>query len=145
MIDEASLTKYITQAVRLNLAGHELLLKHTVPEILHICNGIGPEAFPDWLRNSIDRANPTMIVASLIHDMRYTYGDRTKTDFLQANADLEVNGRVLADDNYKWYNPTRYWVKFKAKEFRKLCDKFGWAAYISAIEAREAMEAIENK
>ena len=137
MLNETVLAKYIQQAVRLKLAGYELLLQHTVPEILQAFNGIGPESFPSWLRNSIDRTNPTLIVASLIHDLRYTYGTGSRIDFLQANADLEINGCILADDNYGWYNPARYLVKFKAREFRKACDKFGWSAYVSAIEIRE--------
>ena len=137
MLDEVTLAKYIEQAVKLRLAGHELLLCHTIPEILKCANGIGPEAFPPFLRNMIDKLNPTMVCSSIIHDLRYTYGTGTRADFLQANADLEINGWLLADDNYGWYNPCRYWVKFKAHEFRKACDKFGWNAYCAAIELRK--------
>lgn len=145
MINEVSLAKYIEQAVKLRLAGYELLLKHTVPEILQACNGIGPESFPAWLRNSIDRTNPSLIVASIIHDLRYTYGTGTRADFLQANADLEINGCLLAEDNYGWYNPARYWVKFKAHEFRKACDKFGWDVYKEAIALRKTIPGLEDK
>lgn len=145
MLDEVSLAKYIEQAVKLRLAGHELLLCRTIPEILRSANGIGPEAFPDKLRRMIDNANPTMIIASIIHDLRYTYGTGTRADFLQANADLEINGCLLAEDNYSWYNPIRYWVKFKAHEFRKACDKFGWPAYCAAIEMRKKDPNIPDK
>ena len=68
MLDEVSLAKYIEQAVKLRLAGHELLLCRTIPEILRSANGIGPEAFPDKLRKMIDNANPTMIF--MISDIR---------------------------------------------------------------------------
>ena len=145
MLDEVTLAKYIEQAIKLRLAGHELLLCHTIPEILQCANGIGPEAFPKKLRDQIDWLNPTLVCASVIHDLRYTYGTGTKADFLQANADLEINGWLLADDNYSWYNPARYWVKFKAHEFRNACDKFGWGAYCSAIELRKKDPALNNK
>ena len=145
MLTAENLPKYIEQAVKLRLCGHELLLQHTTAEILKVANGIGPESFPPKLRNMIDNANPTAIVASIIHDLRYTYGTGTKADFLQANADLEVNTSLLAEDNYKWYNPTRYWVKLKGHHFRMACDKFGWPAYLAAIEARETDPDIQNK
>ena len=145
MLTEEILAKYIEQAIKLRLAGHELLLCHTIPEILKCDNGIGPEAFPVWLRNKIDQLNPSIVCASVIHDLRYVYGTGTRADFLQANADLEINGWLLADDNYGWYNPARYWVKFKAHEFRKACDKFGWSAYTSAIELRKMDPVLSSK
>ena len=65
MLDEVALAKYIEQAVKLRLAGHELLLCRTIPELLRSANGIGPEAFPDKMRNKIDNAKPTVIIASV--------------------------------------------------------------------------------
>ena len=145
MLDEVTLAKYVEQAIKLRLAGHELLLCHTIPEILRCSNGIGPEAFPQKLRDMIDRANPTALCASIIHDLRFTYGKGTKADFLQANADMEINIWLLADDNYGWYNPARYWAKFKGHQFRKACDRFGWDAYLAAIELRKKDPELQNK
>ena len=145
MLDEVVLAKCIEQAVKLRLAGHELLLCHTLPEILHCANGIGPEAFPAWLRDMIDRTNPTLQPAAVIHDLRYTYGNGNRADFLQANADLEINGDLLAEDVYSWYNPARYWVKLTAHEFRKACDKGGWSAYCNAIRLRKQNPELADK
>ena len=133
MLNECDLAKYIEKAIQLRLAGYEILLEHTLDEIISCANGIGPASFPDWLREKIDRANPTLAPAAVIHDLRYEYGKGTRADFLQANADLEINGKLLADDAYGPCNPARYWVRFKAHEFRKACDKFGYSAYLKAI------------
>ena len=144
MLTAENLQGHIDQAIKLRLAGYELLLNHSHEQILKIANGIGPESFPAELRDAIDRANPTMIVASIIHDLRYTYGKGTTADFLQANADLEINGKLLAVDNYKWYNPIRYWVMYKAHKFRQLCDEFGWPAYLAAIKKRKEDPKIKD-
>lgn len=141
----ANLPNYVDKAIALRLSGYQLLLNHTTEQILECANGIGPQAFPSKLRNIIDRLNPTVLIASIIHDLRFTYGTGDRSDFLQANADLETNSWILAEDFYGWYNPLRYWVKFKAHEFRKACDKFGWSAYQAAIELRKQNPAMAEK
>ena len=136
MLTKETLDACITQAIKLRLAGYELLLTHSDEQILKIANGIGPASWSPKLCGFIDRFNPALLVASVIHDLRYCYGTGTRADFLQANADLEINTQLVAEDTYGWYNPTRYWTTFKGHEARKACDKFGWSAYCNAISER---------
>ena len=145
MITQGQMAIYVDRACKLKLIGWRMLLKHTIPELGILTNGIGPENFSPRLRNLIDNLNPSILCASVLHDMRYTYGNGTKTDFLQANADLEINADVCAEFAYGWYNPARYWVKLQAKKFKVICDDFGWDAYLAAIEDRKSRPEFEAR
>ena len=82
MITQETLAAGITLAIKLRLAGYELLLTHTEEQILKIANGIGPASWSPKVCEFIDRLNPILVIASIIHDMRYAYGTGTRADFL---------------------------------------------------------------
>ena len=42
------------------LEGREMLAGHTDEELAGIFNGIGPEAFPQWLRAALDALHPSL-------------------------------------------------------------------------------------
>jgi hypothetical protein len=107
--------------------GRELL--HLPKEtVMRNCNGIGPEWFPDKLRNFITWLNPRQKATAAIHDMMYACGH----DFSRANDIFAINGKWEAVAAYKWYSPRRYIAIAKAQIFAKLCQKFGYMAWKSA-------------
>ena len=120
-------------AKRLALQGGELLEMCTDKELQRICNGIGPQWFPEHLRNLIDRFNPTLRQVADLHDLMYYFADGSDEAFHRANAAFASNGITMAKDRYAWYDPRRYWVMLKAKEFADICDILGITAYTAAI------------
>lgn len=112
---------------RLNLIGKEYL---NVPTkiIMENCNGVGPEFFPKKIRKFITECNPTLKLSSVIHDMMWACG----YDFTRSNDILYLNGKWEAKAAYKWYNPLRYLAIFRAWRFARLCQKFGYYAWVQA-------------
>jgi hypothetical protein len=124
-------------AKELKLIGYTKLFITSDEKIERVCNGIGPYFFPGIIRKLIDRLNPSLIYAAALHDLAYYDGKGTEKDFFNANSALRTNGILLADHNYKWYDPRRYYVRRQARKFAMLCDSFGWLAYKNAIKERE--------
>ena len=99
------------------------------------CNGIGPEWFPAILRKLIDALNPHLIIVSINHDLNWSKKHKQSTKYFHAsNKAFETNGKKVAEYVYKWYDPRRYWVTFKSKDFHIKLDKFGGLAYKNACE-----------
>ena len=69
MSDENEIIRLKNLAFHLDLDGTEILDKYKVDELIHIFNGIGPDAFPVWLRNVISTLHPSLAVVALIHDV----------------------------------------------------------------------------
>ena len=108
------------------------------PEVLAaVFNGIGPESFPQKLRDAIDNLASDLMPAAFIHDLRYAYGDGTTAHFSAANAELQSNGYKIADALYGWWNPRRYLTRRRARTFAALCQAFGWKPYLDAIKANK--------
>lgn len=126
------------------LRGYKCLYELPLNVIADVYNGIGASCFPAVMRKMLDRLNPTLQVCALIHDVRYYLGRGTIDDFTEANIDFEENGTIEAVDCYRWYDPRRYWVAFKAHRFSVLCQRFGWMAYLMAIEERRKKECVDK-
>jgi len=115
----------INSARELELENVEILDRYTVEQIAKIYNGIGSDRFPSWLRSTLDELHPSLRVVALIHDMEY-YEGGTKEDFTDSNSRFYRNGKTAAFAAYGWYDPRRYYVWNKARQFAKICDTFGW-------------------
>ena len=114
------------------LEDREILDKYTDKELSCIYNGIGPEAFPAWLRVIIDKLNPSLEVVALIHDVEWHETDHTDKTWRQTNARFRRNGQKVAKLKYGWWNPLRYRVMRQAYLFSKacgtMCGKMAWNA-----------------
>lgn len=107
-----------------NLEHVEILRKYTREELSHIFNGIGPDRFPAVLRELLDTLHPSLLPVALIHDVEYEEGG-SEADFKASNDRFLTNGKKMAFAKFSWYDPRRYLVWNKARQFSNLCQLFG--------------------
>jgi len=136
--------KMLEAAERVGLKSRDLL-KDNRDTALRVCNGIGAEWMPKWLRDIVTKLHPTLAPAAAIHDLRYYFGNGTDLDFMESNEEFADNGIALAKDKYGWYNPVRYIVIKDAKKFCAILNSFGWVAYLNAVEERKAYDEEQLK
>lgn len=127
----SNIQRLIDQARRIHLDNHTIISKYTLPELASIYNGIGPDAFPAWLRGCISALHPALAVAALIHDIEWHEADGSEEAFRASNARFRRNGMAAAKDRFGWWNPMRYVVMAQARRFGDLCQIFGWKAWES--------------
>ena len=122
------------QAEEFQLENREILGKYTMTELASIYNGIGPDAFPEWLRNAISALHPSLAVVAFVHDVEWHESDGSKEKFAESNDRFKRNGYAVAKAEYGWYNPLRYVVMNQARRFGNVCQLFGWSAWTSPCE-----------
>lgn len=121
-------------AERLQLENREIIRKYSMTELASIYNGIGPDSFPEWLRNAISALHPSLAVVAFIHDIEWHESDKSKEKFTESNNRFKRNGYTVARTEYGWYNPRRYIVMNQARRFGNICQLFGWSAWCSDCE-----------
>lgn len=123
-----SVKELIKKARKLRLENVEILDRYSVDEVSAIYNGIGPDRFPEALREFLNTLHPTLQVVALIHDLEYHEGG-TREQFTESNDRFYRNGKTAAFAEYGWYDLRRYLVWNKARQFRNLCELFGWSGW----------------
>lgn len=113
-------------------------------EIERVYNGVGPEFLAGWIRSLLDYFFETFLPAVWRHDQRYSHGDGTLIDFMDANRELADNCRICADAEYGALNPLRYLARWVGEKFGKACDLLGLPAYLQAIRETKQYNK-ENK
>ena len=58
-----------------------------------------------------------------------THEGGTREQFTESNDRFYRNGKTAAFAAYSWYDPRRYLVWNKARQFRNLCQLFGWEGW----------------
>ena len=119
------------------LSGTDFAERFEPQTLAAVFNGIGPESWPQKLRDAVDNLAADLMPAAFIHDLRYAYGDGTTAHFSAANAELQANGYKIADALYSWWHPMRYITRRRARVFAELCEVFGWKPYIDACAANK--------
>ena len=120
-----------------DLEGREILSKYTDDELAAIFNGIGPDAFPQWLRSALDALHPSLAPVAFIHDVEWHESDGTETAFAESNARFRRNGRKVASAAFGWWRPRRYLVMWDAVKFARICQRFGWSAWLAPSKAAQ--------
>lgn len=126
----------IKKARELKLENVEILDKYSFLDVFKIYNGIGPDRFPKALREFLNTLHPTLQVVALIHDIEYHEGG-TRKQFTESNDRFYRNGKTAAFAEYSWYDPRRYLVWNKARQFSNLCELFGWSGWTKPEEVAE--------
>ena len=116
----------ILLANELNLSGAELLEDRE--RAVKVCNGIGAEWMPSWLRWLIGFLFPTLVLAADIHDIRYHLGG-SELDRKNADDEMLINGILLARNRYGKFDPRRYVVVFVMLQFYFKLRDFGSFAW----------------
>lgn len=126
--------KYICE--KYGLEGREILDKFTNAQLQTVFNGIGPEAFPDWLRSVFDFLHPSLEAVAFIHDAEWELSDGTKESFKASNERFKRNGYKVAKAEFGWWRPRRYVVMNQARRFGNICQAFGWSAWMEPYNER---------
>ncbi|MBQ3747170.1 MAG: hypothetical protein II863_07145 [Kiritimatiellae bacterium] len=134
-IDEVKRLKALCE--KYELEGREILSKYTDDELAAIFNGIGPDAFPQWLRSALDALHPSLAPVAFIHDVEWHESDGTETAFAESNARFRRNGCKVASAAFGWWRPRRYLVMWDAVKFARICQRFGWSAWLAPSKAQE--------
>ena len=76
-------------------------------ELCSIYNGIGPDAFPEWLRNTISALHPSLAVVAFIHDCEWHESDCSKEKFAASNDRFGKlhEGIASFEKIVEWVNP----------------------------------------
>ena len=119
------------------LEGREILAKYTDEDLAANFNGIGPEAFASWLRTALDALHPSLAPVALIHDVEWSESDGKRETFEGSSARFRRNGCRAATASFGWWRPRRYIVVWDAVKFARICQRFGWSAFLAPYEARE--------
>ena len=129
----ATTIELVRKAYDLKLENVHILDKYSITEIGKIYNGIGPDRFPDWLREIVTASADLFEPAALIHDVEYHEGG-TREQFTAANDRFRRNCYTLVKDRYGWYDPRRYLWLNKARRWGNYCQLFGWEGWTKPPE-----------
>lgn len=121
-------------ATEAKLEKAEILLEYHNSELQTICNGIGPECFPDWLREGISVMHPSLLPVAFIHDVEWHENDGRLSDFIASNHRFKRNGYKMAKHRYAWFDPRRYIVMRQASRLARICLLFGYPAWKAATK-----------
>lgn len=126
---------------RFDLEGRDVINGYTNTQLGSMYNGIGPERFPGWLRAVLDAIHPSLAPVAFIHDIEWSLSDGTKASFTESNRRFRRNGIRVACASFAWWRPRRYLVMWHAWKFARLCQRFGWAAWMAPFDAKQVASA----
>lgn len=115
-----------SEAVRLKLLRADNLFDPV--RVSNVCNGIGAEWMPDFMRRTADALYPVMGPPAAIHDVDYD-GGGDESDRLAADLVFHANCLIAIEAKYAWYHPSRYLMQLKADRFYKYLRTFGALAF----------------
>lgn len=139
MSDIATIRRLIDLVAEYELEGKMLVESYTIEKLAEFFNGMGPEWFPEWARKTLDKIFDVFSPAFFIHDVEWATTEGSYREFLNSNDRLERNCKKIADAEYGWYNPMRYYRRHQGAVFAQLCQTFGYGAFKAA--AKKAEEA----
>lgn len=79
-----------------------------------ICNGVGRESAPEWVRSILNSYFRSIEAAATIHDYMYQHSDGTYQSRLYADCLFLENGFKEISYNHKYFSPFKYIAFVKA-------------------------------
>lgn len=137
MSNKATISRLMLLVAEYGLEGKMLVESYTFAELAKFFNGMGPEWFPAWAREVLDKIFDVFAPAFLIHDTEWATTEGSYREFLNSNDRLERNCKKIADAEYGWYNPMRYYRRHQGAVFARLCQTFGYGAFKAAAKEAE--------
>ena len=129
----------ISLAGAFGLSGAEFIATLGDENVMWACNGIGPAWLKPSLREKLNKWFRRFRVCADVHDCRFTFdNDGSDAKFRAANDELERNCLIMANSEYKWYNPLRYLWRHRARVVADTCRLFGWSDWRKAFDAAKA-------
>ena len=113
------------QAETLGLENREIIGKYNMRELCSIYNGIGPDAFPGWLREFISALHSSLEVVAFIHDIEWHESDGWRRNSTNPGDRFRPMA-ARRQARFGWCFK-RYLVTGQARRFSILC-LFGWKA-----------------
>ena len=115
-----------TMAQRQHLEDAERLARYHYTR--KVCNGIGADWFPAWLRKFVGALAPFLEPAAWIHDLDYEAGGGWRERWI-ADRRFLMNGFRAARADYAWDQLRRYTTAATALRFWLLLRFFGAPAF----------------
>lgn len=115
-------------ATKYKLEHLEVLYKYPDEILVEQYNGVGPDRWPDAIRDIVSWLLEDVLEAVEVHDMDYYQGGGEK-EFHEANEVLGENVRRLARKKYSWWNPRRWFLKKLSYKLTEWTDKYGWEGW----------------
>lgn len=131
-----SVHELVKRAEKYNLWHLHSLQQIPEDRLLDDYNGVGPDRWPEWLRNAVSWLLQDILEAVIIHDEDYTIGGNY-ADFLEANAVLADNICILAKKKYGFWRIRRYFLLALAPQIEQLTNRYGWVGWNS-------MDSVKN-
>jgi len=120
---------------RIGLELTEDYLKAHYKDLERICNGVGPEWFPDCVRERVTDYFEYFLMSTNQHDFDFDQLEKIKANFKIANKRLYKNMKIQIkkDRNLSYWSfckkSSKWRKKIQARFLYKMCDKFGKSAF----------------
>jgi len=124
-------------------------LELTIKQLTKIYNGAGADWMPEWSRAVVTEFLELFEPAVLIHDVRFTFSDKSEAGFKKANDEMFANMKILLNDEYpltnplKWVGRAKWWGRARMAYYA--CQTYGWSAWIDGQAQQIINKATESK
>lgn len=133
MKTEQEIDELMCKAVEAGLDGLDFMAEFDYATIAREYNGIGPSFLGEKAREKLSKYLALFAPAAVVHDMRYSRSDGTRSSFNFANIEFWGNCRALAANAYGWLNWRRYRAYAAADVlFEAVSMGGGWVAWREA-------------
>lgn len=127
------------RAVVNQLAGLEVMALFRPDELRDAYNGIGPDSFPDELRERVTAHLAIFEPAAFIHDLRFALSNGRRYEFNLANIEFRENCKRCAACAYSWF--AHPFKRLRAQAVARLlyecvASPAGWQAWRDAAEKK---------
>ena len=137
MIDIMDIARVRRLAYDYELRGSNKLLKYSDEALQAIYNGVGPDRWPDNVRQLLTGLASLYEAAIMIHDVEFKESDGTVSSFLDTVEHFKANIRIIQQTEYPFWT----WAMLKPSyRVRRAAAIALGAALVVAISSDKALE-----